>query len=462
MPSKFDEHDADDLSDAARHGCGKLLSTINTALKRPALGKRHGSDERLHRRRQAAELPTRWGPTLKIKSSQQAEKWLEVQPPGQDGLPDPANAEVRRVLSSAVRSQNLIVLTGLGTSLCVMDAGKKAAPTMWDLLTAIKKRFDVDDEDDFDPAGTRWSKFENLANVPAGTEDLEYLMSRATVAAEFLSGDDAKKMKELLDIAEGIIRQRVGFMKDSIAVPVHEAFLRRVARRSARRARTKIFTTNYDTCFEVAGRRSGFIIVDGFAFGSDTIFDSAQFSYDVVRRAPGEEKADFIENLFQLYKIHGSVDWEFNLANNQIAKAPGTTKPLLIYPRSTKYEMAFSQPYIEMMGTFQSSLRTPNTTLLVIGFGFNDKHIAEPILAAIKGNLSLNAVIVSPDLEKTSEAGANPYLSSVAHLIENGDARLSLIAAKFEEVVPVIPDAIAETELERHSQRIRSMGQGDL
>ncbi|CDZ35567.1 SIR2-like domain protein [Neorhizobium galegae bv. officinalis] len=399
---------------------------------------------------------------MKIKTSQQSGKWIEVQPPGQDGLPDPATTEIRRVLSSAVGSQNLIVLTGLGTSLCVMDAVKKAAPTMWDLLTAIKDRFDADDGVDLEPAGTRWSDFERLANVPAGTQDLEYLMSRATVAAEFLSGNDAKKIKALLEIAEGIIREQVGFMKDSIAVPVHEAFLRRVARRSARRARTRIFTTNYDTCFEVAGRRSGFIIVDGFAFGSDAIFDSAQFSYDVVRRAPGEERSDFIENLFQLYKIHGSVDWEFNPATNQIAKRPGTAKPLLIYPRSTKYEMAFSQPYIEMMGTFQSSLRTPNTTLVIIGFGFNDKHIAEPILAAMKGNLSLNAVIINPDLEKTSVAGGNPYLSSVANLIENGDARLSLIAAKFEDVVPVIPDAIAETELERHSQRIRSMGQPNV
>lgn len=397
---------------------------------------------------------------MKIKSSQGAGKWLEVQPPGPDGLQDPAAAEIRRVLSSAVRSQNLVVLTGLGTSLCVMDAGKRAAPTMWDLLEAIKKQFIKDDDDALDPAGTNWSMFEKLANVAPGTTDLEYLMSRATVASEFLSGKDAVAIGSLLTTAEDIIRNKVDFMKDSIDLPVHEAFLRRVARRSARRARTKLFTTNYDTCFEAAGRRSGFVVVDGFAFGSDAVFDSNQFSYDVVRRSPGEEKADFIENLFQLYKIHGSIDWELNRATSTVSKKPGTSNPLLIYPRSTKYEMAFSQPYIEMMGTFQSSLRTPNTTLVVIGFGFNDKHISEPILAALKGNLSLNAIVVNPDIEAASSAGGNQYLNDVARLIDNGDARLAMIAGTFEDVVPVIPDVISETELERHSQRVRNMGQG--
>ncbi len=105
-------------------------------------------------------------------------------------------------------------------------------------------------------------------------------------------------------------------------------------------------------------------------------------------------------------------------------------------------------------------MRAPNTTLVVIGFGFNDKHIAEPILGAIKANLSLNVVVVNPDIETASDGSpsSNSYLSSVSALIDNGDARLSLIAGKFEEVVPMVPDVIAETELERHAERIRSMG----
>ncbi len=399
---------------------------------------------------------------LKIKSSQGTGHWVEVLQPTND-IPDPATADIKRVLSSAVRSQNLVILAGLGTSLCVLKDQKRAAPTMWDLLSRIKEVFRTADIVDRAGEGARWKSFITLANVAEDTEDLEQLMSRATTAADFLPDEDAAKVRVLLDIAEGIIRDEVDFMEDSTVVPVHEAFLRRVARRSARRARTKIFTTNYDTCFETAARRSAFVVVDGFAFGSEAHFDSSQFSYDVVRRAVGEEKSDFIENLFHLYKIHGSIDWEFNQSSGRIAKRPGTKKPMLIYPKSTKYELSFSQPYIEMMGTFQAALRMPNTTLLVIGFGFNDKHISEPIIGAIKANLSLNVVVINPDVEKASDGGAksNNYLSAVRTLIDNGDARLALIAGKFEEIVPMVPDVIAETELERHVERVRNMGRAN-
>ncbi|RMI22759.1 SIR2 family protein [Sinorhizobium meliloti] len=395
---------------------------------------------------------------MKIKSSQGLGKWQEVLQPVDD-MPDPASTDIRRVLTGAVRAQNLVILTGLGTSLCVQKSGKRAAPTMGDLLAQIKDAFDVANMVGEPDGGPRWAKFLALANVPADNVDLEYLMSRATTAAEFLPGNDAKTLRKLVSTAEDIIRDEVDFMDDAIDLPVHEAFLRRVARRSSRRARTKLFTTNYDLCFETAARRSGFVVVDGFAFGSEAYFDSNQFSYDVVRRSAGEEKSEFIESLFHLYKIHGSIDWELSPATGRIAKRPGTEKPLLIYPKSTKYELAFSQPYIEIMGTLQASLRTPNTTLVVVGFGFNDKHISEPIIGAIKGNLSLNVVAINPDIEKASDAGGNAYLNTIGTLIENGDARLALIAGKFEDIVPMVPDVIAETELEKHAERLRNMSQ---
>lgn len=175
---------------------------------------------------------------MKIKSVQTAGKWLELQPSADESTPDVASSDLRRVLSSAVRSQNLVILTGLGTSLCVTDNGTTAAPTMWKLLTEIKKLFEMIDLAEGKPAGSCWTRFAELANVAADCEDLEFIMSRATVASEFLSGGNAAEIGKLLSVAEDTIRKQVDFMKDSIELPVHESFLRRVARRSARRART--------------------------------------------------------------------------------------------------------------------------------------------------------------------------------------------------------------------------------
>lgn len=398
---------------------------------------------------------------MKIKSIQSSSAWTEIdisatKPADQD----PGLADVRRVMSGAVRAQNLVILAGLGTSLCVTKSGRTLAPTMGDLLTHTKTEFgNLDDADPkYKKAGGRWSHFLALANVSPDNGDLEYILSRAKVASDFLLGSQAEEISELLTVAEGVIRDKVDFLTSDTDLSKHESFLRRVARRSARRSRVKLFTTNYDRCFEQAAQRSGFVVVDGFAFASEAIFDSSQFSFDVVRRTTGEEKSDFIENLFHLHKLHGSIDWEFDKKTSQIVKKIGTKAPLLIYPQSTKYEMAFSQPYIEMMGTFQASVRTPNTTLLVAGFGFNDKHIAEPILGAFKGNLALNIVIADPNAEAQSAVGGNKYIQAFSELINNGDGRIALVAAKFEELISLIPDAMAETELERHNDRIRRMG----
>src|SRR3981081_1198037 len=120
--------------------------------------------------------------------------------------------------------------------------------------------------------------------------------------------------------------------------------------------------------------------------------------------------------------------------------------------------MAFTHPYIEMMGTFQTSLRAPSTTMIVLGFGFNDKHLAEPMLAGIKGNLSFNLVIVDPAIEERCANDGNRYLAAMRDLIDHGDARGAMISAKFEELVEMIPDVGAETELERHNDRIRKLG----
>ncbi|MBY5798423.1 SIR2 family protein [Rhizobium leguminosarum] len=399
---------------------------------------------------------------MKIRSVQTSSAWVEIKEDPDATTPDPGASDARRVLASAVRSQHLAILAGLGTSLCVSKDSKRLAPTMPDLLKKAKERFTEIDKSTDKPEGHHWADFEKLANLPSDSEDLEYIMSRATVAAGFLAEGEAKRIETYLTEAEGVIRKAVDFMSDDVELTVHESFLRRVARRSARRSRTKLFTTNYDLCFEMAARRSGFVVIDGFAFGNDARFDSAQFSYDVVRRSVSEERSDYIENLFHLHKLHGSVDWERLEGNSFIAKRPGTLKPLLIYPRSDKYELAFSQPYIEMMGVFQSFIRVPSTTLLVIGFGFNDKHIAEPILAAIRGNLGLDIMVISPDLEAASAHGGNKYLGELLQLADGGDGRIALIAAKFEEIVKFIPDVVSETELERHNQRLRNLGKTNV
>jgi hypothetical protein len=223
--------------------------------------------------------------------------WLTRQPPV-EGKSDAAESEARRVLSDVFRCTNLIVLAGLGTSLCVKDAaGATLAPTMWQLWKDVSAPY---------VAAKTWDKLLALVRQPAADTNLESLMSRCKLAQDFLDGDDLKLVAEFVKSAEAVIYKAVNFVKPGASLPAHLEFLRRAARRSNRRSRTKLFTTNYDKCFEEAGRQGRYVVVDGFSQTQPPTFDAVHFTYDTVRRDRDTDANDFIPNVFHLYKLHGS------------------------------------------------------------------------------------------------------------------------------------------------------------
>jgi hypothetical protein len=399
---------------------------------------------------------------MQVLSSGNQGVWLHKAEPADD-KGDPAEQEARRVLSDLFRCNNLVVLSGLGTSLCVTlpNSDRRLAPTMGDLWNSVKELHGRQDV-------LAWDDLMRLVRHPLDDFNLENLLSRCRLAEGFLEKAELLQLQTFIALAESDIKAKVDFVQPEQSLPIHLEFLRRVARRSNRKSRAKIFTTNYDRCFEEAGRQGRYVVIDGFSQTHPPTFDSVYFTYDIVRRDRDGDASDFIPNLFHLYKLHGSVDWERDEASGEVRKLAGPKTPLLIYPRSSKYELAFAQPYLEMMSALQAALREPNTGLLVVGFGFNDNHLAEPILSAIRSNLALKTVIVSPRLcvirngvdkpPSPGESMTNIHLKKLSALISGGDARLAMLGCSFDELVPYIPDIMAETDLEKHLDRVRKLG----
>ena len=403
---------------------------------------------------------------MEVLSSSTGGAWLkesEPEPPrnGVTPKPDPAEQECRRILSDIFRCNNLVVLAGLGTSLCLkVHGGASLAPTMASLWARVQTEHKLLD----DPL---WEDLLVLVRHNADDKNLETLLSRCRLAQQFLEGDELMKVETFIKLAEREIVDAVDFLAEGHPLPEHSEFLRRAARRSNRKLRTKVFTTNYDRCFEEAARQGRYVVIDGFSQTVPPTFDAVYFTYDIVRRDHNSDNQDFVPNVFHLYKLHGSIDWERNTTTGEIHKVHEPENPLLIYPRSSKYELAFEQPYLEMMSALQTALREPDTGLLVLGFGFNDNHLAEPILSAIRANLALKVAVVSPTLapwdDGESEPGGgdverNTYLKRVRNLIHGGDARLAMVNASFEDVIKFIPDIAAETDLEKHVDRLRKLG----
>ncbi len=349
-----------------------------------------------------------------------------------------ANAALREELSSITNAENLIVLAGSGTSLNItnqLDATKRP-PKMSDLWTAVEE---LPEYSAVAPA---------LTPGLIAAKNLEHVLSdaQARLALDPTNDDLAAFLRQ----AEDVVWNRCSFVDDGSDVDTHELFLRKAARRSTRLQRTQIFTTNYDQAFELAARRARFNIIDGFGYGGQD-FDGASFDLDYVRRRPNEPLA-LDPNVFHLLKLHGSVDW--NATEDGVRKVltgSKPTNPVLIYPSAAKYQLSFQQPYLEFMSRFQIALRQPDVGLVVVGFGFNDDHLVAPIEAALRSNIGLRALIITPGVR---DGNRSEFLAWTEQLIEKGDRRLTLLSGTFGDLVKLLPDMPAREERDAHADRL--------
>lgn len=342
--------------------------------------------------------------------------------------------QFQRWLVDFLNVENLLVLCGSGTSLAPEGSGRKLGPTMADLWSEIKAR---------DEGAFKYSK--SKVNYDSETDNIEELLSLCQLNLRVKT--DAK-LANFVRRTEQHIVERCSFVDNSTPLEDHEAFLRRLARRSIRLPRLKLFTTNYDLCFEEAAARNRFVVIDGFDHYRTPAFDGDLFSYDIVRRSRSVESS-YISNVFHLLKLHGSVDWDRKGA--RIERQAKPSNPALIYPRDSKYQLSFDQPYFELMSRFQSALREENTALLVVGFGFNDEHLCAPILSAIASNVSLKLLIVSPN---STDSTTNKVLSTVQRLIKGGDSRLIVLDTTFSEFVTMIPELGSKSEEQVQKERV--------
>lgn len=375
--------------------------------------------------------------------------WKDIKlPEGASDIQKSENAEdnrrISQFISDILLSENLTILTGLGTSLSatkqnIKGESKAVAPKMSDLWKAVKDTYGKEFE-------TVLKKVKY--DVEVSGENIELLLSRCQLFQKLNPTDDVKKF---INSSEEVVVKLCDFVDDAVKIGAHEMFLRKVARRGARLPRTQIFTTNYDLCFEKAASRSRFILVDGFSSYVPPEFDGAYFNYDFVTRGGEQTHPEFVPNVFQLHKLHGSIDWEE--IDGVIQKTSNRKRPCIIYPQDGKYESSYSTPYLELMGRFQSVLRKQNLGLIIVGFGFNDNHISHPIIQALKSNVHLKVLIVDPTLKTTG----NKYLKQIESLAESGDWRIGMMAGTFEDLASYLPDIQKESALDLHYKRVNEV-----
>jgi NAD-dependent SIR2 family protein deacetylase len=325
---------------------------------------------------------------------------------------------------------NLVVLSGAGTSYGIGKDGiqGKTLVGLWEDLEKSHAELikNIISESKFD----------------SKNKDLEALLTRAYRTYE-LNKDE--KLKTDINLVEKIITANCSLeFKDADKSP-HSIFLNKLIKRKVSLPRVKVITLNYDTLFEQAAAAQRFTLIDGFSFSNPRFFFGHSYDHDIVLRSGSRLKNEdnFIKKVFHLYKLHGSVDWLNN--GKEVYQYPKemieaelnrdkTLKRVLIYPRDSKFELSYEQPYFDIIGRLQQSLKTENTLLITVGFSFCDKHIRSIIIESLKQNASLHLLAVTyPSIVDDKE------LQAFAKI----DNRILLLAETFSDFANSFPDNIS-------------------
>jgi len=159
-----------------------------------------------------------------------------------------------------------------------------------------------------------------------------------------------------------------------------------------RNSTKEIFTTNYDLLLEKAMEDNRIPYFDGFV-GSYEPF----FWPESIEKTVGNHDLTF--NWIRLWKIHGSLNWEFrkdSLSDNfkivRNGKVDVPENELVVYPSKEKYNLSRKQPFIAYFDRLKNYLLQGERVFIFSGYSFSDQHINEIIFNGLRQNPRLYAV----------------------------------------------------------------------
>lgn len=151
----------------------------------------------------------------------------------------------------------------------------------------------------------------------------------------------------------------------------------------------EIFTTNYDLLMEQAFEDVSVPYFDGFVGSRQSFFDLRALEDNLIPN-----------HWTRLWKIHGSINW-FQKENKEVYRSSYTQKhenettkiSHLIYPSHLKYEQSRKMPYLALIDQLTRFIRQQSSLLILSGYSFNDEHLNDTIINALKSNP--NAMVIA-------------------------------------------------------------------
>jgi hypothetical protein len=216
-----------------------------------------------------------------------------------------------------------------------------------------------------------------LAADLGGTPNIEQILSRVRTLAEALGGNkihemDGKAYEQLGKDICAIIGKVVCVSLPKEQNPYSE--LAGWIGGTARDHAIEIFTPNYDLLMEEAFEVAHIPFFDGFSGSREPFFDPATIA-----------NSDLPSRWARLWKLHGSLGWDLNEAN-EIVRRQGNNATQLIYPTHLKYDQTQKLPYTALIDRLRKFLMSPDSLLLTTGFSFSDAHLTAVIDESLSAN----------------------------------------------------------------------------
>lgn len=204
------------------------------------------------------------------------------------------------------------------------------------------------------------------------------------------------------DVCEEIVK-KIDVQLPSFETPYHRLcnWIRSIDRKVA----VEIFTTNYDLLTEQALEDSEVPYFDGFVGSRRSFFDLRAVEDDLIPK-----------HWTRLWKIHGSINWYQESAGKQIrvyrSSEVKSDASHLIYPSHLKYEESRKMPYLALIDQLNRFIRKKSSFLILCGYSFNDGHLNDTIVNALKANptaMVLGLMFGNFEKESGAEGGQDAY-----------------------------------------------------
>jgi hypothetical protein len=186
----------------------------------------------------------------------------------------------------------------------------------------------------------------------------------------------------------------------------------------------EVFTTNYDLLLEEAFEDLSIPYFDGFVGSRQSFFDLRAVEDNLIPK-----------HWTRLWKIHGSINW-FQKENKEVyrsslTKANGDS--YLIYPSHLKYEQSRKMPYLALIDQLNRFIRQRNSLLVIAGYSFNDQHLNDTIINALRANPNSMAIALLFDTMTYEKDGE--IIERYPEAIKRAEFRNNLALWSYDEAM---------------------------